>query len=54
MKRQSERQNKNNKHIKNFLNEKPVQPQDCIFGYGVCCYPIEECSNCPNREREVK
>lgn len=30
------------------------QPQDCIFGYGVCCYPIEECISCPSREREVK
>ena len=25
------------------------QPEDCIFGYGTCCYPIEECQNCPNR-----
>ena len=30
---------------------KPVieQPEECIYGYGTCCYPIEECHDCPNR-----
>lgn len=23
------------------------QPTDCIFGYGTCNYPIEDCSKCP-------
>lgn len=25
------------------------QPEDCVHGYGVCCYPIEDCPNCPMR-----
>lgn len=27
-----------------------VQFDNCIFGYGVCCYPVEDCRNCPNYE----
>lgn len=25
-----------------------VQFDNCIFGYGVCCYPVEDCRSCPN------
>lgn len=25
------------------------QPEECLYGYGVCCYPIEDCENCPAR-----
>lgn len=25
------------------------QPDECIFGYGVCGYPIDDCKNCPAR-----
>lgn len=25
------------------------QPERCIYGYGVCDYPIEDCRNCPAR-----
>lgn len=28
------------------------QPEECIYGYGTCCYPIEECHDCPNRREE--
>ena len=23
------------------------QPDTCIYGRGVCCYPIDECDECP-------
>lgn len=25
------------------------QPEECVHGYGVCCYPISDCKNCPAR-----
>ena len=25
------------------------QPDECILGYGTCCYPIVDCQNCPAR-----
>lgn len=25
------------------------QPEKCYFVGGVCCYPIDDCENCPNR-----
>lgn len=28
------------------------QPETCYFGDGVCCYPIEDCINCPVRRNE--
>ena len=35
--------------IVDVLASMDEQPEDCIFGYGTCCYPIDECQNCPNR-----
>lgn len=26
------------------------QPSQCLFKSGVCCYPIEDCYNCPMHE----
>lgn len=41
---------------RNYKNEKEQktmikieQPEECIFGHGVCCYPIDDCENCPAR-----
>ena len=29
------------------------QPEDCLFGYGICGHPIEYCSQCPAHEWEI-
>lgn len=35
---------------KQMIVEIPTeQPSECIFGYGVCGYPIDDCKNCPAR-----
>ena len=26
------------------------QPNECLFGRGVCGYPIDDCYNCPTHE----
>lgn len=30
------------------------QPKYCLYGYAeVCCYPIEDCENCPARPENL-
>lgn len=31
----------------NLKSLMPEQPTECVFGYGACCYPIDDCGNCP-------
>lgn len=32
---------------KNLPTLMPEQPTECVFGYGCCGYPIDDCYNCP-------
>ena len=32
---------------KNLTTLLPEQPEECVFGYGCCGYPIDDCYNCP-------
>lgn len=32
---------------KNLSALMPEQPTECVFGYGCCGYPIDDCYNCP-------
>ena len=32
---------------KNLPTLMPEQPTQCVFGYGFCGYPIDDCYNCP-------
>ena len=32
---------------KNLKSLMPEQPTQCVFGYGCCGYPIDDCYNCP-------
>ena len=32
---------------KNLTSLMPEQPAECVFGYGYCNYPINDCYNCP-------
>lgn len=32
---------------KNLPALMPEQPTECVFGYGCCGYPINDCYNCP-------
>ncbi len=35
------------KSIENLGVEQPIQ---CLFGYGICGYPIDDCHNCPRHD----
>lgn len=26
-----------------------MQPEKCVLDGGTCCYPIDDCKNCPKR-----
>lgn len=33
--------------LQEYMETCGEQPDNCIFGGGVCCYPIDDCQNCP-------
>lgn len=36
--------------IEECVFERIPQPETCLFGHSICCYPIDECKDCPNRQ----